>query len=124
MNWYLQVLKNYAGFSGRARRKEYWMFALFSMIFTIVAMILDNILGITAEGKEYGLFYILYVLAVFIPSLAVSIRRLHDVGKSGWMILIALIPIIGAIWLLVLLVTDGKPGENQYGLNPKEVLAV
>jgi uncharacterized membrane protein YhaH (DUF805 family) len=121
MNWYLAVLKNYTGFSGRARRKEYWMFALFNFIFAVVAMILDNVLGTAFEGVGYGLFYILYVLAVLIPGLAVSVRRLHDVGKSGWMILIGLIPIIGWIWLLVLMVTDSKPGENQYGPNPKEV---
>ena len=122
MNWYLAVLKNYAGFSGRARRKEYWMFALFNMIFLIVAMILDNVLGTAIEGVGYGLFYILYGVAVLIPGLAVLFRRLHDVGKSGWMILIALIPLIGAIWLLILLVTDSKPGENEYGPNPKEVV--
>jgi uncharacterized membrane protein YhaH (DUF805 family) len=123
MNWYLQVLKNYAVFNGRARRKEYWMFVLFNIIFSIVAIILDNILGTAMEGVSYGLFYALYGLAVLIPGLAVSVRRLHDVGKSGWMILIALIPIIGAIWLLVLMVTDSNPGENKYGHNPKEVLA-
>lgn len=120
MNWYLKVLKQYADFSGRARRKEYWMFVLFNMIFAIVAMILDNILGIAMEGIGYGPLYGLYVLAMLIPGLAVAVRRLHDVGKSGWMILITLIPLIGSIWLLVLLVTDSNPGENQYGKNPKE----
>ena len=121
MNWYLKVLKQYADFSGRARRKEYWMFVLSNMIFAIVAMILDNVLGIAMEGIGYGPLYGLYALAMLIPGLAVAVRRLHDVGKSGWMILIALIPLIGAIWLLVLMVTDSNPGENQYGQNPKEV---
>ncbi|HET53630.1 MAG TPA: DUF805 domain-containing protein [Ignavibacteria bacterium] len=121
MNWYFKVLKQYADFSGRARRKEYWMFVLFNMIFAIVAMILDNVLGIAMEGIGYGPLYGLYVLAMLIPGLAVAVRRLHDVGKSGWMILIALIPLVGAIWLLVLMVTDSNPGENQYGQNPKEV---
>ena len=121
MNWYLKCLKQYADFSGRARRKEYWMFVLFNMIFAIVAMILDNVLGIAMEGIGYGPLYGLYVLAMLIPGLAVAVRRLHDVGKSGWMILIALIPLIGAIWLLVLMVTDSNAGENQYGQNPKEV---
>ena len=121
MNWYLKVLKQYADFSGRARRKEYWMFVLFNMIFTIVAMILDNVLGIAMEGIGYGPLYGLYALAMLIPGLAVAVRRLHDVGKSGWMILIALIPLIGSIWLLVLMVTDSNAGENQYGQNPKEV---
>jgi uncharacterized membrane protein YhaH (DUF805 family) len=121
MNWYLKVLKNYAGFSGRARRKEYWMFTLFNIIFAVIAIILDSILGTAIEGVGYGLFYILYSLAVLIPSLAVTVRRLHDVGRSGWMILIALIPIIGAIWLLILLILNSKPGENKFGPNPKEV---
>jgi uncharacterized membrane protein YhaH (DUF805 family) len=121
MNWYLKVLKQYADFSGRARRKEYWMFVLFNMIFAIVAMILDNVLGIAMEGIGYGPLYGLYALAMLIPGLAVTVRRLHDVGKSGWMILIALIPLIGSIWLLVLMVTDSNAGENQYGQNPKEV---
>ena len=121
MNWYLKVLKQYADFSGRARRKEYWMFVLFNMIFEIVAMILDNVLGIAMEGIGYGPLYGLYALAMLIPGLAVAVRRLHDVGKSGWMILIALIPLIGSIWLLVLMVTDSNAGENQYGQNPKEV---
>jgi uncharacterized membrane protein YhaH (DUF805 family) len=123
MNWYLKVLKQYADFSGRARRQEYWMFALFNMIFTIVAMILDNVLGIAMEGVGYGPIYILYVLAVFIPGLAVAVRRLHDVGKSGWMLLIALIPLVGAIWLLVLLFTDSQKESNKWGQNPKEISA-
>ena len=114
MKWYLLVLKKYAVFSGRASRKEFWMFYLFNIIFAIVAGILDYILG------TRGLFSSLYNLAVFIPELAVTVRRLHDVGKSGWMLLILLIPIIGVIWLLVLLVTDSNPGENKYGPNPKE----
>jgi len=130
MNWYLKVIKNYAGFGGRARRKEYWMFALFNLIFIVVAGIVDNILGTTFKmdmggqsvNLHYGYFYILYALAVLIPGLAVAVRRLHDVGKSGWMLLISLIPIVGAIWLLVLVVTNSKPGENKYGPNPKEIL--
>ena len=84
-------------------------------------MILDNALGIAIEGLGYGPLYGLYALAVLIPGLAVSVRRLHDVGKSGWMLLIALIPLVGAIWLLVLLVTDSDSRENQYGANPKEI---
>lgn len=123
MNWYLKVLKQYADFSGRARRKEYWMFALFNLIFVIVAAILDNILGLTFGQLPYGVFYFLYALALIVPGLAVAVRRLHDIGKSGWMILIGLIPLVGAIWLIVLMVLDSKPGENQYGPNPKEVAA-
>jgi len=122
MNWYLQVLKKYAVFSGRARRKEYWMFTLVSTIFSIIAMIIDNILGASIEGTGLGIFNILYSLAVLTPSYVVLVRRLHDVGKSGWMILIGLIPIIGPILVLVLTVTDSNPDENKYGPNLKEIL--
>jgi len=125
MKWYLKVLKQYADFSGRARRKEYWMFFLFNMIFAFIAMILDNLFGLIISPEiPYGAFYILYALAVFIPGLAVMVRRLHDVGKSGWMFLIALIPIIGAIWLLVLLATDSAIGTNKWGNNPKGVVPI
>ena len=119
MNWYIQVLKKYAVFSGRASRKEYWMFVLFNIIFAIVAMILDNILGTAMEGVGYGLIYTLYMLAVLIPSIAVTVRRLHDTARSGWWILIALIPFIGWIWLLVLMILEGNAGENKYGPSPK-----
>ncbi len=86
-------------------------------------MVLDNVLGIAFGEFGYGPLYMIYGLVVLIPGLAAAVRRLHDVGKSGWMLLVALIPIVGAIWLLVLLVTDSKPGENEYGPNPKEVPA-
>lgn len=122
MNWYLKVLQQWSDFKGRARRKEYWMFALFNIIFLIIAAILDNVLGLTFSREiPYGYIYLLYALFVFVPGLAVSVRRLHDISKSGWWYLIVLIPIIGAIWLLVLFVTDGTPDENQWGMNPKEV---
>jgi len=121
MNWYFKVLKQYADFNDRARRKEYWMFVLFNLIFSVIAMILDNVFGIALEGIGYGPLYGIYLLAIILPSLAVAVRRLHDIGKSGWMILITLIPLIGGIWLLVLLATDSNPGDNQYGPNPKEI---
>lgn len=119
MNWYLKVLKQYADFSGRARRREYWMFVLYNLIFAIAAMIIDNLSGLVIDGLFYGVFYFIYILAVLIPGLAVTVRRLHDTGKSGWMVFISLIPLIGAIWLLVLLATDSESGVNQYGENPK-----
>ena len=124
MNWYLKVLNQYADFSGRARRKEYWMFVLFNIIFAFIAMALDNVLGISfniaGQNVGYGWIYTIYGLAVFIPGLAVAVRRLHDVGKSGWMMFIALIPLIGAIWLIVLEATKGDVGANEYGQDPKE----
>ncbi len=130
MQWYLKVVRdNYANFTGRARRKEYWMFALFNVIFAVVALIVDNILGTTFKfgignyttNLPYGWIYLLYDLAILIPGLAVCVRRLHDIGKSGWWLFIILIPIVGAIWLLVLACTDGNPGNNIYGPSPKAV---
>lgn len=119
MNWYLKVLKNYANFNGRARRKEYWMFFLFNMLFAFVTMLLDNMLGIAMSETGYGAIYIAYMLAVIIPSLGVGVRRLHDIGKSGYWLFISFIPLVGGIWLLVLLATEGKSGENEYGSDPK-----
>lgn len=118
MNWYLQVLKNYAIFDGRARRKEYWMFFLFNLIFAIVATVLDNLLGLAIKDLGYGPFYILYALATLIPGIAVGVRRLHDTGKSGWYLLLGLIPCVGGIILLVFFVTAGDVGENEYGPDP------
>ena len=120
MNWYLKVLKQYVDFHGRARRKEYWMFTLFNMIFAIIAAILDNVIGTASPTLGYGIIYGIYALVTIIPGLAVSVRRLHDIGKSGWMILIIFIPLIGAIWLLILMMLDGNSDENKYGTNPKK----
>ena len=110
MDWYLQVLRKYAVFSGRARRKEYWMFVLVHIIISIVIFIV----GSFAVG--------LYGLATIIPAFAVAIRRLHDTGRSGWWLLVNCVPIIGGIILLIWMVKDSDEGENQYGPNPKEAL--
>jgi uncharacterized membrane protein YhaH (DUF805 family) len=120
MNYYFKVLKNYATFNGRAIRSEYWYFVLFNLIFGILAVVLDNALGLAVEDFGYGLIYALYTIAVFIPGLAVTVRRLHDVGKSGWMLLIILIPLIGALWILVLLCMDSQLGTNKWGPNEKD----
>ena len=119
MDWYLNVLKNYVGFSGRARRKEYWMFVLFNVIFAVVAMILDNVLGLASKELGYGPIYGIYALVMILPSLAVAARRLHDIGKSGWWLLIALIPIVGAIMLIIWDVREGERGDNRFGPDPK-----
>ena len=114
MEWYLRVVKdNYANFDGRARRKEYWMFVLFNILFAFAAVIVDYVVG------TFPLFYAVYILGVIIPGIAVTVRRLHDTGKSGWWYFIVLIPIIGGIWLLVLLCTDGTADANSYGPSPK-----
>lgn len=116
MNWYLKVLKNYANFDGRARRSEFWMFVLFNFLFTIAALILDAILG---SLIGFGFIYPVYTLAMIIPNIAVTVRRLHDIGKSGGWFFISFIPVIGGIWLIVLLATEGNTGENEYGEDPK-----
>ena len=115
MNWYLKVLKQYADFNGRARRKEFWMFTLISTLISIPLSLLDKYVF----GVEFGISQI-YSLAILIPNIAVSVRRLHDVNKSGWMLLLWFFLIIGWIWLLVLHVTGGTEGENKYGSDPKE----
>ncbi|MCM3078559.1 DUF805 domain-containing protein [Brevibacillus invocatus] len=112
MQWYLKVLKNYVGFSGRARRKEYWMFTLFSVIISLVLSLVENMIGLTQVLTG------IYSLAVLLPSLGVLVRRLHDTGRSGWWFLIAFIPLVGAIILLVFACQDSKE-DNQYGPNPK-----
>jgi len=119
MQWYLDVLKKYAVFHGRARRQEFWMFTLISFLISVVLSILDNILGTRAEGTGTGLLAGLYSLAVLLPSIGVTIRRLHDTNRSGWWILIGLVPCVGWIILLVFCATAGVPGENQYGPDPK-----
>jgi uncharacterized membrane protein YhaH (DUF805 family) len=113
MNWYLDVLKKYAVFNGRARRKEYWMFFLFNIIIAVVLGVVEGIVG----GP--GVLGALYGLAVLLPGIGVSIRRLHDTDRSGWWLLIGLVPLIGAIVLLVFFVQDSQAAENQYGPNPK-----
>lgn len=119
MNWYLAVLKNYVGFSGRARRTEYWMFALFHII---VAFVLYLPFIATQEPALASLYFI-YVLATLLPALAVTVRRLHDTGRSGWWYLISLVPLVGGIILLVFLVSAGATGSNSYGEDPKAVQA-
>lgn len=112
MDWYLKVLKNYVNFTGRARRKEYWMFALFSAIISIVLMLIEYLIGLPQSLSS------IYSLAVLLPGLGVGVRRLHDTGRSGWWLLLALVPFIGAIVLIVFFCLDSTP-DNDYGPNPK-----
>lgn len=121
MNWYLKCWKQYADFSGRARRKEYWIFSLINYIIIFFLYILQIVMIESTLWLIFPIILFLYAVAVFLPGLAVNIRRLHDIGKSGWWYLIYLIPIIGAIWLTVLMCLDSEPGENQWGENPKEI---
>ena len=124
MDYYKDILKNkYAVFEGRARRKEYWMFFLWNLIISIVVNIVGGIFGLTLSN-DTNILGALYSLAILIPSLAVTSRRLHDTNRSAWWMLLWFIPIVGWIIMLVFLVTDSQPGANQYGPSPKEVVPV
>jgi uncharacterized membrane protein YhaH (DUF805 family) len=119
MNWYLDAWKNYINFQGRARRKAYWMFVLFNIIALVILSLIEGALGLSGQNG-YGILTGLYSLAIILPLIALAVRRLHDTGRSGWWILIGLVPLIGPIVLIVFYVTDSQPGANQYGPNPKE----
>ena len=119
MNWYLDAWKNYANFQGRARRKAYWMFVLFNIIALVILSLIEGALGLSGQNG-YGILTGLYTLAMILPLIALAVRRLHDTGRSGWWLLIGLVPLIGPIVLIVFYVTDSQPGTNQYGPNPKE----
>jgi len=115
LEWYLKVVKeNYANFEGRARRSEYWYFVLVNLLISIVLGVIDYVIG-----SDIGIIRGIYSLAVLVPSIAVAVRRLHDIGKSGWFLFVVLIPIAGAIWLLVMLCREGDTGPNEYGSDPK-----
>ncbi|MYS24240.1 Uncharacterized membrane protein YhaH, DUF805 family [Streptomyces sp. DvalAA-14] len=112
MQWYIDGLKKYAVFSGRARRKEYWMYTLFNIIAVVVLFIISHVIGNAIPSAVYA-------LAVLLPSLGVLVRRLHDTGKSGWFVLLVFVP-LADIALLVFLCLDGERGQNKYGSDPKQ----
>lgn len=118
IDWATRPLKKYADFSGRAPRAEYWWFYLLVIIGYVVATIIDSLVGLGRMVGPYGAITMLFGLAMLVPSIAVGVRRLHDLGKSGWWLLIALIPFIGAIVLIVFFVQAGTPGDNEYGADP------
>jgi uncharacterized membrane protein YhaH (DUF805 family) len=120
MSWFMTALRDYAVFSGRSRRSEYWYFGLFYLIFYAVFAVLDGITGTFDVRSGIGLFTGILTLGLLLPSLAVTVRRLHDTGRSGWWLLIGIIPLIGEIVLIVWLAQDGEPGGNRFGPNPKE----
>ncbi len=117
MHWYLDVLKRYTDFSGRARRQEYWMFMLIHII--VLCVLYGGEAAVGGQGVLYGL----YTLGTLLPTLALTARRLHDTGRTGWWMLISFVPAIGGLVLLIFTVMDSKPGDNQYGPNPKGVAA-
>lgn len=131
MEWVLMPLKRYAEFTGRSRRKEFWTWYLFVLIMYFVLMYLDAALGLGGTATGYaqggsvgfnmtgGWLTILFMLAVLVPNIAVAVRRMHDIGKSGWMVLIGIIPLIGWIIVLFFYAQPGEPGPNRYGPDPK-----
>lgn len=112
MNWFVAVIKKYAEFSGRARRKEYWMFVLFYILIAIGLTVVESMLGFA------GILSGIFGLGLLVPSIAVTIRRLHDTDRSGWWILIGFVPLVGGIVLLVFMCLVGSSGSNQYGSDP------
>jgi len=113
MEWYITVLKKYAVFSGRARRTEFWMFVLINLVISLALGFIEGMVG------SPGIVGMLYSLAVLIPGIAVSVRRLHDTGRTGWWLLLSFIPLIGAIVLIVFMAQDGNSNDNGFGANPK-----
>ena len=120
MNWYLKALKQYATFSGRSQRSEYWFFILFYSIGYIVLSFVDGMIGTFSFEAGMGLLSGIFLLAHLLPYIGVSVRRLHDIGKSGWWYLLVILPIIGPIVLLLFFIMDSKE-DNQYGANPKSI---
>ncbi|OTA20804.1 membrane protein [Xenorhabdus beddingii] len=116
MNWYLGVLKNYAEFSGRARRKEYWMFYLFNIIVCVALFIL----GTAIDDVAGFILIIIYGVLTLIPGLAVVVRRLHDTNHSGWWFLLTFVP-LGGLIILIFLCLEGTQGDNEYGADPRKI---
>lgn len=121
MNYYISALKKYAQFSGRSRRKELWVFTIINFVVVFVLAFLDSALGTFDAESEMGLISGLYLLAVLLPSIALMVRRVHDLGYHGAMVLVTLVPLIGFICWLFFAFKDGVAGDNQYGPNPKEI---
>lgn len=119
MGWFLIALKKYVDFSGRARRKEYWYFFLFYLLFYFAAAFIDGMFGAFDSEDGMALLTTVFALAMLLPSITVGVRRLHDTGRSGWWLLIALVPVLGALVLLFFSVQDSEPGDNRFGPNPK-----
>lgn len=123
MNYFIEAFRKYATFTGRSRRSEYWYFVLFNLMISIGLFMVGAVFEAASSGSRAGMFpFDAYALGSFVPSLAVGVRRLHDIGKSGWFTLLGFVPIANIV-LLVWLAQDGQPGANEYGPNPKEMLA-
>lgn len=127
MKWFIKAFRQYADFSGRASRQEFWMFVLFNLLFAMawafVAGLLTGLLGDSFDHDSDRLIFMYKLIAIYyavtaVPAMAVGVRRLHDTGRSGWWMLIGLVPLVGGIWLIVLMCSDDNPGDNRYGSPP------
>jgi uncharacterized membrane protein YhaH (DUF805 family) len=119
MSWFLAVLRKYATFSGRARRREYWMYLAVYVPLYALLLLVDALTGTFDMESERGFLSSLFLLATLLPSIAVAVRRLHDTGRSGWWLLLGIIPLLGTIVLLYFLIQEGDAGGNRYGPDPK-----
>ncbi len=119
MNWYVVPFKKVGDFSGRAQRSEYWYFFLFNLLISTGLTLIDLALGTLDPSVGVGLFSGIFSLIILIPSISVGVRRLHDIDFSGWWMLLALVPLVGAIILLTFFALDGHPNTNRFGSNPK-----
>ncbi|NEX16604.1 MAG: DUF805 domain-containing protein [Halochromatium sp.] len=121
MNWYFEALRKYAVFTGRSRRKEYWIFFLVNFVVVTTLLLVDQQIGMFDQETGAGLLSGIYSLALLVPSIAVAVRRLHDTDRVGWWVLLSLIPIIGSIILIFFLIQDSTAGDNRFGPNPKGI---
>ncbi len=130
MYWYILALRNYFNFSGRSRRKEFWMFTLFNYLIMFLIVIMDNMLTErtpmeypyeSSPFSGFSVYIAVYALLMVIPTISLQIRRLHDTGRSGWNLFLSIIPLVGPIMLLVYFCTEGDEGNNEYGPDPKTI---
>lgn len=127
MHWYLTVLRKYATLDGRARRMEYWMFTLLDTLFAILIFVIGTMVGSMMSGPGelsfLGYWLVLaYMFLLLMPKLSVTVRRLHDTGRSALWLLVGLLPLVGSLIILVLMALEGEPGENEFGPNPKSTI--
>ena len=122
MDWFVTVLKRYAVFSGRAGRAEFWYFTLIYFVAALVLSLIDGILGTVSARAGMGLLSGVFALALLVPAVAVTVRRLHDSDLSGWWCLVGLVPLFGAIVLLVLMLRNSTAGANRFGSAPEPAL--
>jgi len=118
MKWFIKSIYKYAKFSGRAQRKEFWMYTLFYIIFGTILWHIDTTHSVNIGDSKYSILFLFYNIVLLLPTLAVSVRRLHDVDESGWMLLLFVIPVIGFLWLLVLFLTTSSKKDNKHGKSP------